>query len=94
MRRAQGHENERADLKPLICNSFLKVRGDSIVGVPVTDVERFLGLVRLPGWSILNWRIRICGNGALFSPDYSPFNFVGVFLVDDDVDPAARGGRP
>jgi hypothetical protein len=36
--------------------------------------------------AVLNWHIRVSSDEALFSPDYSPFDFVGVLLVDDDVE--------
>src|ERR1700723_1818842 len=50
------------------------------------DMEWLLGLVRVPGRSLLNWHIRICSDKAHFLPDNSPFDFVGTFLVNDDVE--------
>jgi hypothetical protein len=86
MRSCQGHKNQRSDLKPLTCNSISEWSGYSFVGIPVTDVERLLGLIRLPGWPFFYWHIRVSSDEALFSPDYSPFDFVGVLLVNDDVE--------
>ena len=36
--------------------------------------------------AVLNWHIRVSSDEALFSPYYSPFDFVRVLLVDDDVE--------
>src|SRR5580704_10259813 len=50
------------------------------------NVERFLCRVRLPRWSLFDRHIRIRSHQTLLSPDYSPFDFRGVLLVDNYVE--------
>ena len=50
------------------------------------NVERFLRHIRLPRWSLFDRHIGIRSHQTLLSPNYSPFDFRGVLLVDNDVE--------
>jgi len=49
-------KKQRANLKPLRCNSVFEARRHSFLGVPGTNVERFLRGVSPPGLPLLNWQ--------------------------------------
>src|SRR6266567_8176316 len=86
MGRSEGNKNQRADVEPLSGNSFLEACRYPFIRVPVANMERLLGGVGLPRWSLFNGYIRIGRHEGLLSAHHRPFDFRGVLLVDNDVE--------
>ena len=86
MRCREGHKNQRSDLKTLGCNPLLETRRNPLICVPISDVERFLCGVCPPRWPLLDWHIVVRTDEALLGPHHGPFDFGGIFLIDDDVE--------
>src|SRR5580698_2408390 len=86
MRCREGHKDQWPNFKTLRCNPLLKPGRHSFVCIPISDVERFLSSVCPPRWPLLYRHIGVSTDEALLGPHHSPFDFGGIFLIDEDVE--------